>query len=165
MKGLAFGAIGVLFAVFAEVVASLYPMLMAPAMLNYTDAMKFCEEQEGVLARVDSLAKQISTFSKVKKYNLRRVWIGLNRLAVDSDRKPWIWKYHGYPDTEVRHPVFWGPAEPNEFRNHSERCVEIRNLPKNTNTSNWNDRPCHHLNNVFCEVITLRDDYSGIYLK
>lgn len=49
---------------------------------------------------------------------------------------------------------FWGPLEPNNFRSHNERCVEIRSLRKNTNTTNWNDAPCNHMNTFMCREST-----------
>lgn len=120
--------------------------------MNYYDAMQYCESRRGTLVNVDSLVMQTVATNLMKKKEWKSAWIGINRLAKDSDDPPWEWRYHDLSESidDTVELTYWGPGEPNN-NNSSERCVEIRDLPENTLTANWNDRLCDDLNHVLCD--------------
>lgn len=129
--------------------------------MTYRQAQDYCQQVKyGHLTVITDESMQLEVTREMKRNKFKRVWIGLDRLHIDSDERNaeggWQWKYGGSRKSfrkggnSLVGEEFWGPLEPNNFRNHSERCVEMRDLPKNTDLSNWNDRPCWHLNNVIC---------------
>lgn len=84
-----------------------------------------------------------------------RAWIGVSRRRVESDVQTGADQFR-YEDDKPVEVAFWGPGEPNNFRKHKERCVEMRLLPKNSaGKHTWNDRPCHHLNPFFCSKVAI----------
>lgn len=121
--------------------------------MTYREAQAHCAKDHTKVARIDSLEKQIQLVEMMKKENVKRAWIGLYRASSPSnDRGPWTWFFEGYPNLNISgYPQYWGVQEPNNFRNHNEQCVEVRDIPKANLTHNWNDAPCDHENYFYCE--------------
>lgn len=123
----------------------------SPIPMTYEDAMDMCESKEGTLPFILSRKQQQRMIFKMRQENWDKVWIGLNRLKGKPVKKPWDWTFHMMPTFKLL-GFFWGPKEPNNYRDHNEQCVEIRLLDKNNETANWNDAPCENLNYFFCDV-------------
>lgn len=119
--------------------------------MNFRDATNHCLSMGMKLLEIDShsLNNQVYKMMRNEK-GLRRIWIGIHRIE-DTDSRPWNWIFAS--NKEPSTVQFWGPEEPNNFRNHSERCVEVRLLSKNNEKSNWNDAPCSHVNQFFCSKL------------
>ena len=92
-------------------------------------------------------------YKQMRDYRKLRAWIGLSRRfdVNDSDIKTFRWEGEGNQNKPVAD--HWGPNEPNNFRNHKERCVEVRVLDKNTDLKNWNDAPCDRFNWFYCQEL------------
>lgn len=119
---------------------------------SFEDAAKDCQDQGLTLPKIDSFQKQQKLYDLLMKSGERRLWIGLHRKQSKGLDKGWKWHFQGYPNDNID-VQYWGPGEPNNYKNHTEMCVEVRNLEKNDIYHNWNDRPCHHLNKYFCDGI------------
>lgn len=121
--------------------------------LNYTDAIKHCQELKGQLIEIDSEFRNKQVWNLMVQRGYSRAWIGITRHHIPNDRDTKTFYYQSLRYKRVT-KAFWGAHydrnEPNNFRNHKERCVEIRTLQKNSPTANWNDRPCDHLNPAIC---------------
>lgn len=130
--------------------------VLVPRNMNYTEAIKRCKEMDRYGKKywlpidiTETENKDIYAF--LKENDIDRAWIGVHRMMDKSDEKTQQF-FQEKQDGSVK-PLekgFWGPQEPNNFRKHKERCVEIRVLDKNSPTSNWNDAPCHRDNLVIC---------------
>lgn len=125
--------------------------------MDYESALKFCKnplDDKTELLEINHMGQNAWIYSEMKKRGIKRLWIGYTRRRVIQDHLPkehWAWESGITATTRMAGQMtFWGPGEPNNFRNHNERCAEIRDLPKNDELHNWNDRPCHHLNNFAC---------------
>lgn len=123
-----------------------------PIAKNYSAAVDYCKARRANLVRIQTPDDSLWHYGRVQYVGAKRVWLALNRRTDTEDKKPYNFVFEGYGN---QRPVteFWGPGEPNNFRGHQERCVEVRVLPKNTLTHNWNDRPCSSLNTFFCEKV------------
>lgn len=124
-------------------------MRLSNKVLTYEGAVEECRRQKARLPEIDSLKRNIELYQAMKSLNLKRIWLGVTRHHIRSDAKPWKWVYASKHE-EAATVHFWGPQEPNNYLNHTERCVEMRVLSKNTDAKNWNDRPCHSLNHFYC---------------
>ena len=118
---------------------------------NFTEAQEHCRKLgQQLLVPTNDLCVE-NLFFQMLYLKIRRVWIGLSRRfdVNDSDIKTFRWE----GEQNENKPIgdYWGPKEPNNFRKHQERCVEVRYLPKNSPKLNWNDAPCDHLNFFYCE--------------
>lgn len=117
--------------------------------LNYFDAQLFCENRNGSLPFIITDWQQRRLTANMKKEKLQRVWIGLNR---HNKKGEWLW--HTLENIDPKASVqYWGPGEPNNYENHDEECGEMRDLDKNNDTHNWNDRPCEDVNPFFCDFL------------
>ena len=119
--------------------------------LPYDEAVLFCRQIKMRLLEIGKEIENKDLYKFMQDYNYKRFWIGLHRRSDvnDSDTKTFWWN----DDPEKPVLNFWGPLEPNNFRNHKERCVEVRMLAKNTPLNNWNDAPCDRKYNAICASI------------
>lgn len=120
--------------------------------MNYIEALEHCKVRNSRLVAIRTAEDSAFHFNQLKKEKVRRAWIAYNRRNDTVDEEPYTFMYEGY-SRQMALKQFWGPKEPNNYKNHKERCVEVRVLTKNNATHNWNDRPCDHKNPFFCESI------------
>lgn len=128
-----------------------------PEKLTYMEALNVCNQSNLFLLEIRNEWDNKEAYKFMEENNLRRMWMGWSRREKGDvyDKEPlrgWRWE-RGYNAPErngIR--VFWGPGEPNNYKNHVEWCGEMRHLTKNTPTKNWNDAPCDHLNPFICLV-------------
>lgn len=123
---------------------------------NYTTAKSICEKDGGRIYLPDSLILNERLYKFMAFRNWRRMWIGGINEEYDINKKLFVTSDQQIPIPESEQ--FWGDHEPNNFRRHNERCLEMRVLLKNTPDRNWNDAPCDHVNHFICDV-------SGYYDK
>ena len=141
----------ILLAVVSAVYARCNNGVLVQELKNFTDAEKHCMNlAKQLLVPYHSLCVE-NFYYQMMFLNIRRAWIGLSRRfdVNDSDTKTFRWEDERNQNKTIGN--YWGPKEPNNFRKHKERCVEVRYLPKNTPKLNWNDAPCDHLNFFYCE--------------
>lgn len=99
-----------------------------------------------------TLAENKKMYEMMKTANKGNFWIG---VFGDADPKNRNWKSsRGVLLKESN--MFWGPREPNNFKHHDERCVEMRAIKKNDAAKNWNDTPCTHKNGFVCMKLEMR---------
>lgn len=115
---------------------------------SWHDGEKYCKELGGDLLKIEEKVENKKLYRHLGVINYKRVWIGLN--TSDKDRSVYTWS----KDSSKPAETFWGPLEPNNFRNHNERCVEMRRLAKNDDYHNWNDAPCDRKYHFICEGVT-----------
>ena len=131
--------------------------ILIPHNYTYAIARKKCYAWDKISDRKFWLASNITErenaiiYEYMSLMHFHRAWIGVNRISDKKDLNIRTFQQEredGSLEPNVRY--FWGPKEPNNFRKHKERCVEIRVLKKNTPRRNWNDAPCDHENVVIC---------------
>lgn len=130
-----------------------YSHFFVDTAMTYQDAVNHCRKADYDLLNIESASKHAEALKGMRVRGARRMWIGLNRRNDTHDDLPFQWSYERIPLQKVR-VFFWGEGEPNNFRNHSERCVEILdrpNDPRYTPTNNWNDQRCEFENPFMCE--------------
>lgn len=121
--------------------------------MSFEDAVNHCRNMNLSLLAILKEAKNTEIYEVMNMNNLTKIWIGMSRdKSAPTDEKPWIWKFERDPYMPLTNS-FWGPGEPNNFRNRRERCVEVRVLPKNTPIKNWNDANCGIRNAFLCEKL------------
>lgn len=106
---------------------------------TYYDAAAFCKAKNMTLISVTTELQSAHVFNCLYWKGHKRAWIGAHRRFDTVDEPPFEFKYENGQKVV---PDFWGPEEPNNFRKHAERCVEVRVLEKNNAKINWNDAPC-----------------------
>ena len=120
---------------------------------NFTGALDHCRKlgKQLHVPRREICVQYL--YKQMRDYRKLRAWIGLSRRfdVNDSDIKTFRWEGEGNQNKSVAD--HWGPNEPNNFRNHKERCVEVRVLEKNTDLKNWNDAPCDRFNWFYCQEL------------
>ena len=125
--------------------------------VTYVQARDLCLEYKKVGVSKYWLASDITKvenemlYGQLVRRQVRRAWIGANRMFDVEDDSIKFYKQEKERGGLI--PIktfFWGPEEPNNFRNHKERCVEMRVLEKNDGLRNWNDAPCSHRNWFVC---------------
>lgn len=87
---------------------------------------------------------QENMYNIMKARHIRRAWLG---FTVDHEVKSAITRDM---NGTIVNTTYYGPDEPNNYRDHNERCGQIRVLPKNNYTHNWNDAPCDQRSAFFC---------------
>ena len=118
--------------------------------MTFKDAMRYCQARKKRIATPMNEEENLNFLKKLRVLGARRMWIGVHRLGT-ADEPPYQWVIH--MRTRMLVPdEFWGPKEPNNYKNHSEQCVEMRDLKKNKGTATWNDAPCKRKNVFFCDV-------------
>ena len=117
--------------------------------MTYQGAMDFCESLNKHIATPKSKADDVNFMTIMRALQLRRMWIGVHRINDTNDVPPYNWTVHKGAGLSGQ-VQYWGPKEPNNFRNHAERCLEMRDLKKNSEFANWNDAPCRRRNAFFC---------------
>lgn len=120
--------------------------------MTFKDAMRYCQARKKRMATPLSVEDNLHFLKKLKVLGSHRMWIGVHRLEDKDDVPPYSWTIHKLLQTQVPNE-FWGPNEPNNYQNHTERCVEMRDLEKNKETATWNDAPCKRKNAFFCDVL------------
>lgn len=121
--------------------------------MKYVTAVKYCRLINMSLLAILKESKNEEIYEIMDIHNLTHIWIGVSRQHSDTDEKPWNWEFERDPVNLPLKRTFWGPGEPNNFREHKERCVELRRLDKNTGISNWNDQICERKNPFLCEKL------------
>lgn len=134
--------------------------LVAPTLMSHYEGALYCRRQPGeytlVLPRSlresSDLYHFIRTNKEIKRSpdtGVKRVWANGKRSYVDNK-----WRDDkGNPLDKHLPDAFWHRDEPNNYKEHEERCLEMRELAKNNGTHHWNDAPCKRLNNVVCETV------------
>ncbi|KAM9856962.1 C-type lectin domain family 4 member M-like [Aulostomus maculatus] len=94
---------------------------------------KYCLQKGAALMTINSPEEQ-NLISNWRDY----MWIGL----YDKNRKgTWTWV-----DGTPLNTSYWGPGEPNNYKQTGEYCVEVWR-----NEMVWNDRKCEDQNYCICE--------------
>lgn len=139
--------------IFALVSAEEYDY--SPEPLTYNQAREVCRSKNGILLEIRNKNANIAAWNFMKEKGIQRMWLGISRRRANNDAFPklnWVWEkgVSDDPLTDNDGTTYWGPNEPNNYKNHSEQCGEMRYLAKNNEVANWNDRPCEHLNPFVC---------------
>ena len=117
--------------------------------MTFKDAMKICESQNLYIGTPDIKGNNVNFMIIMRMRQVKRMWIGVHRMNDTNDVPPYNWTVHKGAGLSGQ-VQYWGPKEPNNFRNHAERCLEMRDLKKNSEFANWNDAPCRRRNAFFC---------------
>lgn len=135
------------------IIEAKYSHFFVDTPMSYEDALRHCRSADYDLANVESAAKHSEVLKTMRMRGFTRLWIGVNRRHDTHDNPPFNWHYERIPLQRVR-VFFWAKGEPNNFRKHKERCVEIldrKGDPRYTDEYNWNDQRCEFKNAFICE--------------
>lgn len=98
-----------------------------------------------------------ATIDIMEKYSVRYLWTGITRLHIDSDEKPWDWRFVSN-NSKFEEESFWNPGEPNNkptdgSKDKSERCVEVTKLYNGKGSKRLNDVSCSHKRPFICAPV------------
>ena len=116
--------------------------------MTFKDAMKICESQNLYIGTPDIKGNNVNFMIIMRMRQVKRMWIGVHRMNDTSAVPPYSWTTHKGAALSAE-DQYWGPKEPNNLKN-LERCVEMRDLKKNSRFANWNDVPCNIKKAFFC---------------
>ena len=118
--------------------------------LNWTSAQRFCNQEKGHLADVQSSYENAAVTEVLSKSNV--AWIGLNRI---HNKRDWMWRLNdsSMPSNYTK----WIKGQPDSHSTLGEHCVEIT-LSKDYQGSNdtvgrWNDNSCNMTLASVCKKI------------
>lgn len=117
--------------------------------VTYSEAVAICQERNQTLLVPQSWSVNALLFEVLGIETSKRLWIGVQG-GPDPSHRQWVTTTNSPLKTSE---TYWGPNEPNNYRGHNERCVEIRYLEKNKYNANWNDAPCDHRNLFLCQPV------------
>lgn len=119
---------------------------------TFLQAVAHCRAANMELLAIRTTEQVQSTIKTMESVGAKTSWIGITRLHIDSDQKPWDWRYTRNNGKLLRDD-FWMAGEPNNL-NNNEKCVEFVVIGQNYDTSNikrFNDGDCALKRPFICE--------------